>query len=309
MARNNLSSLIRLDDAFAESPRFSRLLMYGSILILFALTFYGAWLFTWSWVVAVLVALSSTLLLFYLQYKAILVKSENRFVKLPFVHMVFFLIPLSCMSFFSLHGLTLHFNFQDDIEAEMECKASSLTDMISDFDQFYENEMNRVFETYNDAIDNNTPLPCQPFNLTDDKVQYLKNKSSDERLERFERQVKNPIDQKINDLRKDLSTEPVQNHLTSDYDWSTIVTTLKSYDVEFDKMMKLQQTVSSIINDSSTCSSLSSNPDAFFYMKSITRHWDVSKRGKNWQLMMLLGVLLLCTILPIMTSDPSSRDY
>lgn len=309
MARTNLSSLIRLDDAFAESPRFSRLLMYGSILILFALTFYGAWLFTWSWVVAVLAALSSTLLLFYLQYKAILVKEENRNKKVPFVHMVFFLIPLSCMSFFSLHGLTLHFNFQDAIEAEMKCKASSLTDMINDFDQFYENEMNRVFETYNDAIDNNTPLPCQPFNLTDDKVQYLKNKSSDERLERFDRQVKNPIDQKINDLRKDLSTEPVQNHLKSDYDWSTIVTTLKSYDFEFDKMMKLQQTVSSIINDSSTCSSLSLNPDAFIYLKSITRHWDVSKRGKNWQLMMLLGVLLLCTILPIMTSDPSSRDY
>jgi len=213
------------------------------------------------------------------------------------------------MSFFSLHGLTLHFNFQDDIEDEMKCKAASLTDMINDFDQFYENEMNHVFETYNDAIDNNTPLPCQPFNLTDDKVQYLKNKSFDERLERFDRQVKNPIDQKINDLRKDLLTENVQNHLKSDYDWSTIVTTLKSYDFEFDKMMKLQQTVSSIINDSSTCSSLSSNPDAFIYLKSLTQHWDISKRGKNWQIMMLLGVLLLFTILPIMTSDPSSRDY
>ena len=283
--------------------------MYGSILILFAFTFYGAWLFTWSLIVASLIALSSSLFLFYLQYKAILVKSENRFVNLPFVHMVFFLIPLLCMSFFSLHGLTLHFNFQDDIESEMKCKATRLTEMINDFDQFYEDEMNRVFETYNDAIDNNAPLSCEPFNLTVQKVQSLKNLSPEKRLDRFDRQVKEPIEKKITELLKDLDTEPVKNHLKSDYDWSTIVTTLKSYDVEHYKMIKLQQTLSSIINDSSTCSSLSSNPDAFIYIKSITRTWDISKRGKNWLLMIVLGVLLLCAIMPIMTSDPSTRDY
>ena len=309
MARNNLTSLIRLDDAFSESPRVSRILMYGSMLILFALTFYGAWLFTWSWIVASIIALLSSFSLFYLQYKAILVKSENRFVRLPFVHMVFFLIPLLCMSFFSLHGLTLHFNFQDDIESEMKCKANNLTEMINDFDQFYEDEMNRVFETYNDAIDNNTPLSCEPFNLTVQKIQTFKKLSPEKRLDRFDRQVKEPIEKKITDLLNDLDTEPVKNYLESDYDWSTIVTTLKSYDVEYDRMIKLQQTLSNIINDSSTCSSLTSNPDTFKYIKSITRTWDISKRGKNWLLMIVLGVLLLCTIMPIMTSDPSTRDY
>lgn len=309
MARNNLSSLIRLDDAFSEAPRGSRLLMYGSILTLFALTFYGAWLMFWSWVAAILVAISSCFLLFYIQYKAILVKSENRFTRLPFVHMVFFLFPLSCISFFSLHALTLHFNFQEEIKSELDCKALHLTEMIDEFAQFEEDEMNRVWEVYNNSLDNNTSavLLCQPFNLDDGRIHNLKS-SLNTREVYFEKHIRKAIESELDKIRKDLDTEYVIDLLSSDYDWSTIVTTLRSYDDELDTMIKLQLKLLSIINASSACTSLASNSDTFVNMGSLTRQWDVSKKRKDWKLILSLGVILLCTIMPIMKSDPSDRD-
>jgi hypothetical protein len=142
MRRNSLSGNYEVwDDVYGESTQFSRWIMYLSLIALFTLTLYGCWLWfnigDWKLNLAIsfIVSIVTFISLPIIQFYALKHKSENRGGAIPFVYTLFTLFPFLFFSFMGIHALSIHFNFKESVEVEMQCKSVFLNDKVLDFEQ------------------------------------------------------------------------------------------------------------------------------------------------------------------------------
>ena len=307
-----------LDDAFSVSggsKPYAKWLMFLALLILFLLTSYGAWLFFWSSIIAIVFAFICTIFLFIIQYKAILLKKDNRHGIKPHVYLMSCLIPMIIIAFFSLHALHGIFSIEEKIEEEMLCKSTHLSEMYSELEDFKNDQISKVSDVYYDCVISDSgyhKLLSQPFDLSVRQNQNLQAKNLDPDSV-FKNKVVLKIENTFTQLKKkfDLEESDIDNvifELEKDYSWVAAVTPLKFYRVKERSLYSLQQEFCNYLSTDSTTTLLICSPTISPEVsESLLQQFDVSKQHLNWIFIGLIVILLSSSILPIMTSEPSRR--
>lgn len=301
-----------IDDAFAQAPPLSKWLMYIAIPILFILTSYGAWLFLWNLYIAIVLGFLCTLISFIIQYKAILLKKKNRFGILPYLYMISLFIPLSLITFFSLHALSIHFNLNERLEEEMLCKATLISEMYTELEDYKELEISKVSDVYYTSVNSNSgydQLLAQPFNLSVSQNQNLQaGNISAETL--FNNHVLSRLDKNFNTLKQDLDIDNVVLELEKDYNWKNSVEALKFHQEQVQILYNIQKEFCENINTDSSSTLLNCQP--IFSEKSsdsLLKQWDVARQNYDWKYVGVLILFLLSLMMPIMTSiKPIRRE-